>query len=354
MGKSNRRANPVHMTIGMDVSDRYCHVCFLDDGGNVLKREKVETRAPALQRWAAGHAGHGHRLVIEVGPHSLWMSRVLEPGFELVIANPSAVALISQSDRKTDRVDAETLARLGRVDPELLRPVKHRRPETQAALAVIRSRDTLVSARTSLINSVRGTAKAAGGALRAIPADNFSRLREELPGLVAAELEPMLVAIEKLTEQVALYDAVVERLCAEQYPETATLRQIPGVGPLTALTFVLVIEDPERFPSGAKVASYLGLRPRKSQSGDRDPELNITKAGDPLLRKLLIQCAHRTLFPLSKPTAIREWGQKLAERGGKSARKKAVVAVARKLAITMLAMLKSGADFVPHPASEAA
>lgn len=342
----------IRLTIGMDVGDRYSHLVVLDESGQVIRRDRIATTAAEIQRWFVPYAGQ--RVVLEVGPHSLWISRLLKDLYDLIIANPAKVALIHGSDDKQDRVDAEKLARLGRADPALLHPIQHRRPETQAALAFIRSRDTLVRSRTMLINCVRGTAKAAGVMLPKGTAATFHTRTDALPELVADALVPLMESIEAITKQIRHYDQVIADMAREVYPETQALLEVPGVGPLTALCFVLTLEDPERFPSGAKVAGYLGLRPRRGQTGNSDPELSITKAGDPLLRRLLVQCAHRLVLPIGTPCALRDWAQKLAARGGKAARKRAVIAVARKLAVTLHALWKSGATYQPYPARAAA
>lgn len=339
-----KAANTV--TIGMDVSDKHSHLVVLDDGGTVLAQARVTTSEPALRRWFGRYPKA--RVVLEVGPHSPWLSRLLSTlGLEVIVANPRKVALIHGSETKNDRLDAERLARLARVDPQLLSPVEHRRADTRAVLALIKARRALVKSRTLLINTVRGQLKAEGVRLAKGASSAFHRHADELPEPLRDALGPLMKTIESLSGQIAHYDTVVEDLAENVYPETAALMAIDGVGALTALCYVLTIEEPDRFKSSRAVGSYLGLRPRQDQSGDTDKQLAITKAGDPMLRALLVQCAHRILGPHGKDSDLRHWGLSLAGRGGKAAHKRAVVAVARKLAVLMHRLWQTGVAYDP-------
>lgn len=343
----NAAANTVtKVTVGMDVSDKHCHLVVLDESGTVVDKARVATKEPALRRWFQRYPGS--RVALEVGPHSPWLSRLLgTAGHDVIVANPRKVALIHGSETKNDPLDAERLARLARVDPTLLSPVVHRRPETRAALSLIKARRALVKSRTLLINSVRGQVKAEGVVLPKGSSKRFHRKVEDLPEELREGLRPLMTAIEALTTQIAHYDQVIDELAAEVFPETEALLTIDGVGALTALAFVLTIEDPERFPTSRAVGSYLGLRPIQDQSGDTDKQLAITKAGDALLRTLLVQCAHRILGPHGKDCDLRRWGLRLAERGGKAAKKRATVALARKLAVLMHHLWQTGQVYDP-------
>lgn len=322
------------VTIGMDVSDRYCQLAVVDAGGNVVGTARVATELSGVRRWFGRYPGA--RVVLEVGTHSPWLSRLLsELGHEVIVANPRKVALIHGSETKNDRVDAERLARLGRMDPSLLSPVVHRKAETAEALRILRARAALVRSRTQLVNTVRGMAKTEGHTLTKGSTASFHRRVESLPEELRVSLEPLVQTIGVLSEKIAHYDRVVEDLARDVYPETEPLREIDGVGALTALCFVLTIEDPARFSSSRAVGSYLGLRPRQDQSGEVDKQLPITKAGDGLLRTYLVQAAHRILGPFGQDSDLRRWGLALATRGGKAAKKRAIVAVARKLAVLL-------------------
>jgi transposase len=351
MGKSIKLATP--LTIGIDVSDRRSHACVLDAGGGVCERRSFATTRPAVQR-ALGPLPPS-RVVLEVGTHSPWLSRELEGlGHEVLVANARELRSISRSDRKSDASDAEQLARLGRADPRLLRPIRHRSEQTQRDRARLGVRDGLVRARTSLINQARGLAKALGVRLPSCGADGFARRmqRDQLTQLFPG-LDTLVEMIERLTAAIGVQDRAIETLCTERYPQTALLRQVAGVGPITALAYVLTIEDPARFRRSRAVGSYLGLRPRQRDSGESHPELRISKAGDPYLRRTLVQAAHYILGPFGPDTDLRRFGQRVAARGGRAARKKARVAVARKLAVLLHRLWMSAEVYEPQRAPTA-
>jgi transposase len=335
-------------TVGMDLGDKYCTICVLDAGGEVVEETRIRTTATQVERYFK--QGAPMRVVLEVGTHSPWVSRILRNcRHETIVANPRRLRLIAESYDKTDRSDAELLARLGRADPKLLKPVQHRAEEAQVDLVVVRSRAALVTARTSLINSVRGQVKAAGARMPSCSARTFDRHRDDIPQALKDQLMPMMACIAQLTREIHAYDERIETLAEQKYPETESLRQIPGVGPQTALTYVLTLEDPTRFRRARSVGAFLGLTRKNRQSGDSNPEKRISKAGDDHLRKLLVQAAHYILGPFGPDSALRQWGLKLAERGGRSAKKRAVVAVARKLSVVMYRLWVSGEDYQPFP-----
>jgi transposase len=289
------------------------------------------------------------RIVIEAGTHSPWASRVLEEcGHEVLVANARKLRLIYSNKRKTDEIDAENLARLARVDPKLLYPLKHRGEESQAHIALIRSREALVSARTQLVNHVRGTVKSFGARLPKGPARSFhNKAAEHIPEALMPALGPILETIGSLTQRIRDYDRKLETISKERYPETELLRQVEGIGPLTALTFVLTIEDPYRFEKSRSVGAYLGLVPGKDQSGESDPQKRISKEGDEMLRKLLVSCAHYILGPFGSDSDLRRHGEKIASRGGKNAKKRAAVAVARKLSVLLHSLWMSAEIYEP-------
>ena len=252
------------------------------------------------------------------------------------MANPRKTRLIYTNKRKTDEIDAENLARLARVDPKLLYPLKHRGEASQAHLAIIRSREVLVGSRTQLVNHVRGTVKSFGGRLPKCPTRSFhNKAPEHIPEALMPALGPILETIGSLTERIREYDRQLETICQEHYPETDLLRQVEGVGVLTALTFVLTLEDPYRFEKSRTVGAYLGLVPARDHSGDRDPQKRISKEGDEMLRRLLVGSAHYILGPFGSESDLRRHGEKIASRGAKNAKKRAVVAVARKLSVLL-------------------
>jgi len=296
------------------------------------------------------------RIAIEVGTHSPWVSRLLANlGFEVIVANARQVQLISASSRKNDRVDAQMLARLARVDPELLRPIRHRSEQGQADLMKIRVRAALVETRTALINTARGMTKARGERLPACDADAMEVAQMALlPKPMQETLRPLLEQVESLTEKIQELDTSLEQIARSLYPETSLLEQISGVGTLIALTFVLTLEDRERFAKSRDVGCYVGLRPKQKESGQSQPQLRITKEGDVYLRQMLVQGAHCILRRKGPETDLKRWGLKLAGRGGKNAKKRAVVAVARKLAVLLHRLWVSGEVYEPLRNSQAA
>ena len=323
------------LTVGVDLGDRWSRYCVLDEEGQVLEADTVATTGRALRKLFSDLSAA--RVVIEVGTHSPWIQRLLqELGHETITANPRYVRLIYGSRNKNDQLDAERLARLARVDTKLLHPIQHRGGTAQADRALLRSRNALVECRTKLVNHARGMVKSIGGRLPSCSTSYFhKRVREDVPDELKPALTPVLDTIATLTRKIQRLETQIERLATKRYPETGLLRQVSGVGPLTALSYVLTVEDPERFKSSRAVGPYLGLRPRQSQSGEQDPELRITKAGDTDLRRLLVGSAHYILGPFGPDTDLRRWGLALAARGRKNAKKRAVVAVARKLAVLL-------------------
>lgn len=321
-------------TIGLDLGDKFSHFCILDSEGDVIQENRVSTTAGAF---ATMFESRPPCLVaMEAGTHSPWVSRVIEGwGHRVLVADPRKLRAIYKSAFKTDKRDAEMLARIARVDVRLFHPIHHRGARAQAHLALVKSRDALVSARTALINHCRGMVKSSGARLSSCSADAFAhKVAGEIPPDLAAALGLVLVTIDELTAKIKNLDHQVEALCKE-YPETEKLRAVKGVGPLTALSFVLTLEEPQRFAKSRAVAVYLGLVPRRDQSGETDKQLRITKEGDLFLRRLLVSCAHYILGPFGQDSDLQRWGLKMCARGGKNAKRRAVVAVARKLAVVL-------------------
>lgn len=340
--------------IGLDVGDRVSVFHVADALGEEIEVGKVNTEPRAIEETFG--AMKPARIALEVGGHSPWISELLTAlGHEVVVANASRVALVARNYRKGDKVDAMFLCWLLHADPRLLFPIRHRGPKARADLALIRTRAHLVELRTASINHVRGAVKTSGARIPTVSAEAFaSKAREYIPRELRRALMPVLQTIAQLTSQIRVKDREIDRLCEERYPETKRLTQIRGVGNLTALTFVLVIEDPSRFVRRREVGPYVGLVPRARASGGVDPELSITKAGDRQLRWLLVQCAHHILSSRGKDSDLRRWGVALTERGKKNAKKKAVVAVARRLAVLMLSLWVTGEEYVPLKEAKAA
>jgi transposase len=288
-------------------------------------------------------------IALETGTHSPWVSRLLtELGHEALVAHAQKVQLISKSTRKDDRHDPRTLSRLARIDPELLVPVRHRSAKAQIHLTVIRARAELVSARTALVNAARGLVKSFGQRLPQCGTQQVSReLAAELSMELREVMQPLLKEIESLNERIKEYDARMEKIAKESYPQVERLKQVKGVGTQIGLTYVLTLDDPHRFAKSREVGCFLGLRPGRRDSGESQPQMHITKEGDRYLRTMLVQGAHYILGPFGEDSDLRRWGQKLSARGGKSAKKRAVVAVARKLAVLLHRLWVSGEVYEP-------
>jgi transposase len=347
MNDGNRATTMV--TAGLDLGDRYSYLCLLDtNSGKVVEESRLRTTPETFSR--RFDPEQQMTVAIEAGTHSPWVSRVLkECGHEVLVANPRKTRLIYGQGRKTDKLDAEKLARLARVDPKLLSPLEHRGEASQAHLALIRSREVVVRSRAQLINHVRGTVKSFGARLPKCSTASFhKKVAACIPQELQPALEPLLETIASLSTRIRHYDRELEELAQQYYPETKLLRQVQGVGTLTALTFVLTLEDPGRFEESRQVGAYLGLVPGKDQSGERDPQKRISREGDEMLRRLLVGSAHYILGPFGEDSDLRRQGLKIAgSTAAKNARKRAVVAVARKLSVLLHHLWISGEVYEP-------
>ena len=326
--KQSKNFSKQKLTIGLDLGDRSSWYCVLEEAGEIVLEQKLGTTPKAMKEVFGGMPRS--RIALETGMHSPWVSRLLsELGHEVIVAHARNVRLIGESRKKDDRLDAQTLARLARIDPQLLCPVKHRSAKAQADLTVIRARAGLVRARTALVNTARGLAKSYGERLRGCNVRNMNPEKAEgLSPELQRALEPLLAAIESLSERIHEYNEGIEKLAQESYPQVALLKQVKGVGTLIALTFLLTLEDAHRFRKSRDVGCYLGLQPGRRNSGQSEPQMHISKEGDPYLRTLLVQGAQHILGPFGADSDLRRWGLKLAERGGRNGKKRAIIAVA--------------------------
>lgn len=348
MTKSSTMVGTEGDFIGLDLSDKTGTYITVTADGEVIQEGKLRLTQAGLSKAFAGRPPA--RIAIEVGGQSPWVSRALsQMGHAVTVANPRQVKLIFKSHKKNDRLDAEHLARLLRMDAALLRPVKHRGETAQGDLALLRHRDLLVRERTRLINSTRNTVKAVGSRLPRCDAEAFhKKVHAHLPELLKPALEPLLTIIGELTEQIRTMTRQSEKLADERYPETRLLRQIKGVGVITALGFVLTLEEAQRFPKSRAVGAFVGLTARQYDSGESQPQLSITKAGDAFLRRLVVQSAHYILGPFGEDSDLRRWGLKLAgDSKNNIRRQKAVVAVARKLTVLLHRLWVTGEVYEP-------
>jgi transposase len=350
---ANRKRNQIRevaakqrLTIGLDLGDRTSRYCILDEAGNVVSEGQLPTTKAGLS--SMFEKMPSSRIALEVGTHSPWISRHLAGmGHEVIVANSHKVKLITQSVHKNDRIDAEQLARLARVDPKLLSPIRHRGEAVQADLAVIRGRAGLLEARTELINCARGLVKPMGERLKSCDADQVKEsLSEGLSEAARRAIGPLLKSVEAISQQIGEYDRKIAEI-AQRYPEIKLLTPVYGVGMLIALTYILTLEDAQRFDHSRDVGPYLGLKPKERDSGDSHPQLGISKTGDGLLRSLLVQGAHCMLRRGAPDSDLRAWGLGKMKSGGKNAKKRAVVAVARKLAVLLHSLWSRGEVYDP-------
>lgn len=336
-----------NITIGMDLGDKFHIVVVFDGDGNELETANViNTKAGIIKFFKAYTSA---TVAMEAGTHSPWISRLLnEMGLTVYVGNPRKLRFIWDSNDKSDERDARILGMVCRVEPRLLHPLHHRGKQAQADLATIKSRNMLVKSRAQLVTHVRGLVKANGDRLPKCSTESFARRCESIvPSELSPALEPVFKTISHLNEQIKEIDRQIEQLCVERYPETQYLRQVQGVGPITALSFVLTIEDPARFGKSRQIGPFLGLTPKRDQSGATDKQLPITKAGNTYLRQLLVGSAHYVMGPFGQESNLRFHGLTIAARGGKNAKKRAVVAVARKLAVLLHRLWVTGDKYQP-------
>ncbi len=346
-GRSAIRPNLDRLTVGVDLGDQWSNYCILGLAGETLAEGQFPMSRQEIAEFFQGLAIS--RVVVEVGTHSAWVQEVIAGlGHEVLVANARMMEGSKRRRRKNDRIDAGKLARLGRVDPKSLYPIRHRSSQVREDLLVLRARDALVASRTELINTVRALVKTMGARLSSCSSEAFAKKAEtEIPSELRETLQPLLRLIATLNDEIKSYDQKIEQLASKKYSHTKLLRQVTGVGPITALAYVLTLETPQRFARSRDVGPYLGLVPKQEDSGDSQPQLGISKAGDQMLRKLLVGSAHYILGPFGPDTDLRRFGMRLCERGGKNAKKRAAVAVARKLAVLLHRLWASGDVYEP-------
>jgi len=333
--------------VGVDLGDKWSNFCVLGLDGEKLTEGELRTGQEDFAEFFQSLAAA--RVVMEVGTHSAWARDVVaRSGHEVLVANPRQMEGPKRRKRKNDRIDAHKLARVGRMDPQSLFPIEHRSVEVRQDLVAVRARDALVAVRKDLINTTRGLVKSMGARLPKCSTQSFAKKAEgALPAAVREVLLPLVRLAETLSSYIQEYDERIEKLATGKYAHTELLRQVKGVGPLTSLAYVLTLEDPQRFVKSRDVGPYLGLVPKQEDSGDRQPQLRITKMGDMMLRRLLVGSAHYILGPFGPDTDLRRYGLRLCERGGRNAKKRAVVAVARKLAVLLHRLWVSGEVYEP-------
>ncbi len=336
------------ITVGFDLGDRFSHYCMLNADGDAIESGRMQTSEAALRRHFEGEPTM--RIALECGTHSPWISRLLEQwGHQVIVANARKIRAITASESKNDKNDAEKLARFAFCDPRLLSPIRHRSPQRQQDLNLLQARSTLVRARTMIVNALRGMVKSAGGRLPTCSTQGFeARVEASIPPALAEAARPLLNQIAALSLSIRQMDRGIEQL-ASRYAEIKLLRTVPGIGPLIAAAYVLTLDCPDTIQHSRQAGAFLGLRPRQSQSGDSDPQRRISKTGNVYLRSLLVQAAHYVLGRFGPDSELRRWGLKLAASGGKRGKKRAIVAVARKLAVILHRIWQTGKAWQAFP-----
>jgi transposase len=335
------------ITIGMDLGDKYHIAVVFDADGQELDIAKVINTKTQISNYFARYKGS--TVAMEAGTHSPWISRLLEKmGCNVYVGNPRKLRFIWDSKDKSDERDARMLGMVCRIEPRLLSALRHRSSQAHADLVMVKSRDMLVKTRTKLINHARGVVKTNGERLPSCSTDYFTRrCAAHVPAELWPALEPIFDTIAQLGAKIHDLDAKINQLCQQQYPETQHLLQVSGIGPITALAYVLTVEDPSRFSKSRQLGPFLGLTPRRDQSGKTDKQLSISKAGNKYLRQLLVGSAHYILGPFGPDSHLRRHGLAIAARGGKNAKKRAAVAVARKLAVLLHRLWVSEQTYKP-------
>ena len=335
---------------GIDLHQSYSEICIVGGSGEVEERLRVRTSRPALTRVFGNR--ERMQVVMEAGGSSPWVSRLVEGlGHEVIVCSPRRVRLIAESKLKNDAIDAEILARLVRMDPDFLRPIRHRSESAQRLRCQVQVRRALVEARTKWINTVRGMLRGFGYRVAGtVPGTFVERVdRAELPDELREVIAPLLEQLDIVSGEIERCDEALTRLAAS-IPAVRHLQQVPGVGPIVALYYVLTIDDPHRFRRSRDVAAFFGLRPSMRSSGGVCQHGRITKQGDPEMRRLLVQAAHVHLLT-RRDTALKKWALEIEKRRGKGKRS---VALARKLAVVMHRMWVTGEDYRAFPKQTAA
>jgi len=333
------------MYAGLDVSDKQTHICVVDAEGAVIRREVVASDPEVLAKWLKKHCSGIVRVVLETGPLSTFLYHGL---FErtvpvICICARHAKKALSARVNKSDVNDAESLAQLARTG--WFKAVHMKAGATHIDRAALNIRTQLMTARTAMSNQLRGMLKLFGLRMGSVTTPN--KRRERLAALfnqrpdLKPVFQPLIDGIEALEAQLARSSRLLDARATAD-PVCARLMSVPGVGPMTALTFKASIEDPGRFAKGSDAGAYAGLAPRRSQSGERDYNGHISKAGDALLRSALYEAANNLLVRVKRPFALQAWGRKLAETKGP---KRARIAVARKLAILLHKLWQSETEF---------
>jgi transposase len=332
---------------GIDVHKRCTQICIENDDGSLSERRILTERRRLIEEFGTRSKT---RILLEAATESEWVARCLESlGHEVIVGDPNFAPMYAQRSRrvKTDRRDARALfdaCKLGAYK------VAHRCSDAQRSVRARMSvREVLVRARVRAISLVRSLLRQEGIKPEHGSAPTFARRMRAL-GLhepLSSDIAPLLELLDNLTEQIKMADKEVATLAAEEVPQR--LMSVPGVGPVTAVSFMSALDRPTRFKTAKQVRAYLGLVPRERSSGERSSRGHITKQGGTRMRYLLVQCAWSIIRARPTPQAehLRRWTNAVSGRRGKYV---AVTALARRLAGILFALWRDGTSFVP-PAS---
>ena len=333
-------------SLGIDLSDKSLNFCRMTAAEDVVAEGKVALTAAKIAGLWREH-GAVDIVVLEAGTPATWVRELLcELGARVIVADPRKLQAVTSSVRKSDERDARMLARLGLADEELLAPTYVRAPEHRRAMALLKVRDQQVRMRTATVLEIRSMVKLAGSRMASCDAEALHEHEDAVPGELKDVLAPAFETLRTLARSIDKLDELVKEE-GKKFPVVARLAKIDGIGPVTALAFVAVVGDPARFERTRDIGAYIGLVPRREQSGQADPGRRISKAGCGFLRRLLVQCAQVVCRPRGKDTALRRWALGRLELAGKPGKRKIVVAIARKLAVLMLSLWKSGQAWTP-------
>ena len=343
-------------TIGADVSDRTTKICVMTKAEGGERGIVVETTCATTKAGfeeALSKFDRSWPVVFETGTHCRWMDRLFkEMGFKTIVGNPGKIPSITKSNTKNDRNDARELARLAIADPAMLHPVFLRDEVYQQMLRFHHARNMLISQRTQTINQIRGFAKSMGHRIECSSTEKFHELsKADWPRELEECAWPLMGVLKTVNLKIKAYDRLIERLAEkpEFKPMVERVRVVYGVGVIGSTVFVAAIGGrPDRFDHTRDIGAYLGMIPKQDQSGDDDKQLHITHAGADIVRATLVECAGVVMMSNAKDTDLKLKGLRIAMHGGGIAKKKAKVAVARALAVTMLALLKDPErEYVP-------
>lgn len=336
----------MRMFIGLDVSLAKTAICMISEHGKIAREAQVASEPEALVRWIRDQDGVIATIGLEAGPLSQWLHRGLsEAGLDVVLMETRQVkGALKAMPIKTDRRDAEGIARLLHLG--WFRPVHCKSVSAQEIRAVLGARKAIQQGMIALEMSLRGLLRNFGLKVGAISRGRFEhRIRELAAGnsMLETATEPMLRARASLRQELGGLERRVRQL-AQDDPACPRLMSMPGVGAVVALTFRSAVDDPARFTSSKRVGPWVGLTPSRHQSGERDVSGGITKAGDVNLRRALCQAA-TVMMHRGRSTWLRTWASQVARRRG---RKRAMVALARRIGVILHRMWVDGTAFRPE------